>query len=66
VSAGANMNARSSNKGKIPLELARDKGKHDVVALLQDHIRKRSRSKVPPKPESITRNRAIKVSVLCQ
>ena len=34
------------------MDIARDKGKYDVVSLLQEHIRKRSRSKLPQKPES--------------
>ena len=33
--------------GKTPIEIARDKGKFDIVNLMQEHIRKRSRSKLP-------------------
>ena len=45
---GARIDARASNKGKTPIEIARDKEKFDVVSLLQEHIRKRSRAKLPP------------------
>ena len=45
--AGARIDARASNKGKTPMDIARDRQKYDVVSLLQEHIRKRSRAKLP-------------------
>ena len=44
-SVGANLESRSSNKGKTPLEMARDKNKFEVVGLIQKHIRQRSKLK---------------------
>ena len=44
-SVGANLESRSSNKGKTPLEMARDKNKFEVVGLIQEHIRQRSKLK---------------------
>ena len=43
--AGTNLDTRSSNRGKTPLEMARDKNKFDVVGLIQHHIRQRSKLK---------------------
>ncbi len=49
---GANLDARSSNKGKTPLEIARDKGKLNVVAVLQDFIRNKGRNNAWQRPET--------------
>ncbi|TRY68529.1 hypothetical protein TCAL_13102 [Tigriopus californicus] len=40
---GADLHVRCTNKGKTPVDIARDKGKFNVVPMLQDYISVRSR-----------------------
>ena len=63
ASVGANIDARASNKGRTPIEIARDKGKYNIVNLLQEHIRNRSRNKLPQKPLTPTKNNNRKAKV---
>ncbi len=41
--AGAKLDVRSMNKGKTPLEIARDKGKFEVIPVLQDYMSRAGR-----------------------
>ena len=43
--AGAKLDVRSSNKGKTPMDIARDKGKFEVIPILQAFMSKGKRSK---------------------
>lgn len=40
LEAGADTEVRSSNKGRTPMEIAREKGKFDVVPILQAYVTK--------------------------
>ena len=43
LEAGADLDARSANKSKTPLDLARDKDKHNVIPVINEYMSKKSR-----------------------
>lgn len=43
--SGAKLDVRSSNRGKTPIEIARDKGKFEVIPILQDYMSKPKKKK---------------------
>lgn len=56
---GANLHVRCTNKGKTPVDIARDKGKFNVVPVLQDYISFRSREGKQAQLDRVANARAV-------